>query len=77
MAVSVSKSLLGAIIMGTVIWALSRWIQHIHLPPDSGIMQLSICLTAGAAVYGILAYALKLPELQALLQLLAKRKPDR
>lgn len=64
--------------MGLVVWALSNWMfRYSHLPGISDVMQLSICLTAGAAVYGVLAYAMKLPELQALLQSLAKRKVDR
>ncbi len=77
-AVSIGKSLLGAAVMGMVVWVISSWMfRYSHLLGISDLMQLSICLAAGAAVYGGVTYAMKLPELQALLQSLAKRKVDR
>jgi putative peptidoglycan lipid II flippase len=79
LTVSVQKSLICTVSMGAVLWILTRWMdapQQLY-PRAVGLIQLIGCVTAGAAVYALLAYALKLPEFQAVLQLLVKRKNRR
>jgi hypothetical protein len=65
-----------ASVMAVVLWFLSRWLNTL-LHGASDLLQLSVCVTAGAAVYGISAYVLKLPELITMLQILARKKDNR
>lgn len=74
LARSAARSGLCALIMGGAVWAMARQI----LPAGSNhtlvvLGGLLVCITAGVAVYGALAYLLKAPELGAMKQLLGKR----
>lgn len=74
LARSAARSGLCALIMGGAVWAMARQI----LPAGSRhtlvvLGGLLVCITAGVAVYGVLAYLLKAPELGAMKQLLGRR----
>ncbi len=74
LARSAARSGTCALIMGGAVWALSQSI----LPREAGaklalLGGLLLCVTAGVAIYGVLAYYLKVPELEAMKELLKKR----
>jgi len=72
----VIKSLGCAMGMGLVVWGLARWI----LPPPANLpglrllIGLIVCILTGIAVFSGLAYIFRLPELQDVIQMVAKRK---
>jgi putative peptidoglycan lipid II flippase len=73
-ALSMSRSGLCAGLMGLVVWALAQAAIPAGQGPFGEIMVgLLICIFAGVAVYGILAWIFKLPELRAVKQLVATR----
>jgi putative peptidoglycan lipid II flippase len=70
-ALSVSRSALCAGLMGMGVWALAQALIPGGRAPFTEIMAgLMICIFAGVAVYGILAFIFRLPELRAVKQLL-------
>ena len=69
-ALSLSKSAFCAGLMGLGVWALAQALIPAGRAPFAEIMTgLLICIFAGVAVYGILAFVFRLPELRAVKQL--------
>jgi putative peptidoglycan lipid II flippase len=75
LARSALRSGLCASMMGGAVWAMAR--QILPAGPVNALAALGgllLCITAGVAVYGALAYLFKAPELVAMKELLGKRK---
>jgi peptidoglycan biosynthesis protein MviN/MurJ (putative lipid II flippase) len=71
---STACSCLSTAVMGLSVWYLARWL----IPAGGGgtlelLMDLTICMTAGMAVFVMTAAAVKAPELDTLKQLLMQR----
>ncbi len=74
LALSAARSGLCALIMGGVVWTMARQLLPTGKVNIPGLLGgLLLCITAGMAVYGTLAYLFKAPELGAMNQLLGKR----
>jgi putative peptidoglycan lipid II flippase len=75
MALSAGRSLLCALIMGVVV----HWTARSMLPfPETAALSrlligLLVCIMVGVALFGVVAFLLRLPELQTMLRLAVKR----
>jgi putative peptidoglycan lipid II flippase len=71
---SLGRSAVCAAVMGLAVWGLAGvMIPTVEAPFVEILAGLMICIFAGAAVYGILAWTLKLPELKEARQVLEPR----
>jgi putative peptidoglycan lipid II flippase len=74
-AFSAARSATCAVVMGLCVWALAHWLlPGADLSWGRLLVGLTVCMGFGVAVFGGCAFAFKAPELQAVLQMAAKRK---
>ncbi len=76
-ALAVSRSGVCALIMGAAVWGLARWIFRAMGDTWTGTLAgLVICIAAGILIYGVLAFAARVPELAAVKQLVFRKAPS-
>jgi putative peptidoglycan lipid II flippase len=77
LALSAARSAMCAALMGICVWALAlQLLPSADLSWVRLLIGLTVCIGFGAIVFGGFAFAFKAPELQAVFQMAAKRKPS-
>ncbi len=76
-ASAIGRSGLCALLMGWAVWALARWIFDALGTTRAGTLAgVGVCIVAGVVIYGALAYAVKMPELRAVMRMITgKMRP--
>jgi putative peptidoglycan lipid II flippase len=79
MAVAIGQSLLCALVMGVAVWGLARLL--VATPAQCSQLRLlagvAVSVLAGSLLYAGLAWVFQVPEMDAVLQLLIRKKHNR